>query len=97
MKTGGAQPRSYIHRVEMIIKTKNHKHMITTNVERFIELQTAINNQIDQYGQADEQLADELDQLGDQLTDAEISALSNLMYEDTVSDGEYEEYECWVD
>jgi hypothetical protein len=71
--------------------------MITTNVERFIELQTAINNQIDQYGQADEQLADELDQLGDQLTDAEISALSNLMYEDAVSDGEYEEYECWVD
>jgi hypothetical protein len=68
--------------------------MITTNVERFIELQTAINNQIDQYGQADEQLADELDQLGDQLTDAEISALSNLMYEDAVSDGEYEEYEC---
>lgn len=71
--------------------------MITTNVERFIELQTAINNQIDQYGEANEELVDELDQLGDQLTDAEISALSNLMYEDAVSDGEYEEYECWVD
>ncbi len=71
--------------------------MITTNVERFIELQTAINNQIDQYGQADEQLVDELDQLGDQLTDAEISALSNLMYEDAVSDGEYEENELITD
>lgn len=68
--------------------------MITTNVERFIELQTTINNQIDQYGEANEELVDELDQLGDQLTDAEISALSNLMYEDAVSDGEYEEYEC---
>ena len=68
--------------------------MITTNIERFIELQTAINNQITEYGEANEELVDELDQLGDQLTDAEISALSNLMYEDAISDGEYEEYEC---
>ena len=68
--------------------------MITANVERFIELQTAINNQITEYGEANEELVDELDQLGDQLTDAEISALSNLMYEDAISDGEYEEYEC---
>jgi hypothetical protein len=49
--------------------------MITVNVKRFIELQTQINTQITQYGEADAQLAGELDLLGDQLTGDEINQL----------------------
>ena len=49
--------------------------MTSTNVKRFIELQTQINAQIDQYGEADAQLAGELDLLGDQLTGDEINQL----------------------
>ncbi len=50
-----------------------------TRVQRFIELQTAINNQITQYGKADHQMADELDHLGDQLTNEEIAVLCNFV------------------
>jgi|LauGreDrversion4_2_1035121.scaffolds.fasta_scaffold179951_4 hypothetical protein len=46
---------------------------MTTNVNRFIELQLQINNQIDTVGQADHQLADELEYLSDQLTNSEIN------------------------
>jgi hypothetical protein len=70
--------------------------MITTNVERFIELQTTINNQIHQHGEADEQLAGELEMLGDQLTNEEIAALSNLMYEDVTVEMEYEDIEWMI-
>jgi len=70
--------------------------MITTNVERFIELQTTINNQILITGEADEQLADELEALGDQLTNEEISTLSNLMCDDVVEEMEYEDAEWMI-
>ena len=71
--------------------------MITVNVKRFIELQTQVNNQIDWNGQADTALADELDALGDQLTDTEISVLTTLMYEDTVDNMEYEDIEWSIE
>jgi hypothetical protein len=58
--------------------------MITLNIKRFIALQTQVNNQIDQYGEADAQLADELEVLGDQLTGTEVSVLCSYMEEDTV-------------
>ena len=64
--------------------------MTTTNVKRFIELQTAINNQIDQYGEADAQLVGELDLVGNQLTGDEINQLY-LHYEG--DDMEYEDVE----
>lgn len=44
----------------------------TTRVQRFIELQNQINDQIDQHGEADAQLIGELNILGDQLTNDEI-------------------------
>jgi hypothetical protein len=46
---------------------------MSTNVQRFIALQTQINNQIDTVGQADIQLAGELDYIGDQLSNDEIN------------------------
>jgi len=71
--------------------------MITANVKRFIELQNQVNNQIDQHGEADVQLADELESLGDQLTNAEISVLCTYMEEDVVEDMEYEDIEWMVE
>jgi len=49
--------------------------MITVNVKRFLELQNEINIQISNNGEADAQLAGELDLLGDQLTGDEINQL----------------------
>ena len=49
--------------------------MITVNVKRFIALQTQVNAQIDQYGEADVQLAGELEIVGDQLTGSEVAVL----------------------
>ena len=49
--------------------------MITVNVKRFIEIQNEINIQIRNNGEADAQLAGELDLLGDQLTGDEINQL----------------------
>ena len=46
-----------------------------TRVQRFIALQTQINNQIDTVGQADIQLAGELDYIGDQLSNDEINQI----------------------
>ncbi len=40
---------------------------MTTNAKRFIMLQEQINKQIDTVGQADIELADELDRISDQL------------------------------
>jgi hypothetical protein len=49
--------------------------MITVNVKRFIALQTQVNAQINQYGEADVQLAGELEIVGDQLTGTEVAVL----------------------
>ena len=58
--------------------------MITANVKRFIALQTQVNNQIDLFGEADTQLVDSLEVLGDQLTSDEISVLCSYMEENTM-------------
>jgi len=69
---------------------------MSTNVERFIQLQTTINEQIGTYGEADPQLVGELELLGDQLTYDEISIVSNYLA-DYIEDGEqYEDVE-WMD
>jgi hypothetical protein len=65
--------------------------MITLNVKRFIALQTQVNNQIDQYGEADTQTAGELEVLGDQLTGTEIAILCSYYEGDDVEDMEMEE------
>lgn len=65
--------------------------MITANVKRFIELQTQVNNQIDQYGEADVQTAGELEVLGDQLTGTEVAILCSYYEGDGVEDMEMEE------
>ena len=62
--------------------------MITVNVKRFIALQNQINNQIDQYGEADAQLAGELELVGDQLTGSEIAVLCSYYEKDDMSDGD---------
>ena len=64
--------------------------MTSTNVIKFIELQTAINAQIDARGEADAQLVGELELLGDQLTGDEINQLY-LNYEG--DEMEYEDVE----
>jgi len=69
---------------------------MSTNVERFIQLQTLVNEQIDKYGEADPQLVGELELLGDQLTYDEISIVSNYLAELTEGDIEYEDVE-WMD
>ena len=62
-----------------------------TRVQRVIELQATINQQIDEYGYAtDEAMVDEMDQLIDQLSDREIGILSNFISHD---DMEYEDIE----
>ena len=62
-----------------------------TRVQRVIELQTHINQQIDKYGYAtDEAMVDEMDLLIDQLSDREIGILSNFISHD---DMEYEDIE----
>jgi hypothetical protein len=65
--------------------------MITLNVKRFIALQTQVNNQIDQYGEADAQTAGELEVLGDQLTGTEVAILCSHYEGDDVEDMEMEE------
>ena len=64
--------------------------MTSTNVIKFIELQNAINAQIDARGEANAQLVGELDLLGDQLTGDEINQLY-LNYEG--DEMEYEDVE----
>ena len=67
--------------------------MTSINVTKFIALQNAINAQITKYGEADAQLAGELDLLGDQLTGDEINQLY-VHYEG--DDMEYEDVEDQV-
>lgn len=69
---------------------------MSTNVERFIQLQDTINDQISKYGEADPQLVGELELLGDQLTYDEISIVSNYLAELTEGDIEYDDVE-WMD
>ncbi len=69
---------------------------MSTNVEQFIQLQDTINEQISKYGEADPQLVDKLELLGDQLTYDEISIVSNYLAELTEGDIEYEDVE-WMD
>ena len=58
-----------------------------TRVQRVIELQTQLNQQIDEYGYAtDEEVVNELDHLMDQLFDREIGILCNLVENDGVED-----------
>jgi len=49
--------------------------MITVNVKRFIALQNQVNDQIRTNGEADVQLAGELEIVGDQLTGTEVAVL----------------------
>jgi hypothetical protein len=68
---------------------------MNSNVIKFIELQNAINNQINTYGVAEDQLADELEFVGQSLSGDEMNELisyyeadANAMY-----DGDEMEYE----
>lgn len=71
--------------------------MITTNVKRFLQIQNLVNDQINHYGQADIELVDELDQLGNQLTNSEISVLSTYLSENPESDMGYEDIEWMIE
>ena len=67
--------------------------MKSVNVIKFLEMQEQINQQINQYGEADAQLVGEQEALGDQLTGDEINQLY-IHFED---DGmEYEDVEDQV-
>ena len=46
---------------------------MTTNVKRFIQLQTDANNQIDILGEANDETVSELEYIGDNLTNDEIN------------------------
>lgn len=52
--------------------------IITDNVKRFLELQEKVNNQIDEQGQAESKLVDELEKIGDNLSEQEISMVCEL-------------------
>jgi hypothetical protein len=58
--------------------------MITANVKRFMQIQDLINDQIGQHGQAEIELTNELDTLGGQLSNYEISVMHVMMYEDAL-------------
>jgi hypothetical protein len=66
--------------------------MITVNVSRFIELQTTINKQIVDNGEAEFNLVTELDELGNQLSNDEISVICLMMEADN-EDMSYEDVE----
>ena len=70
--------------------------MITVNVKRFIQIQDLVNDQIGQYGQANIELITELEQLGDRLTNDEISVLCTYLDESPVDDMEYEDIEWMI-
>ncbi len=52
--------------------------IITDNVKRFFELQEQVNKQIDEQGQAESKLVDELEKIGDNLSHEEIDMVSEL-------------------
>ncbi len=75
--------------------------MTSTNVIKFIELQNAINNQISMYGVAEDQLADELEFIGQSLSGDEMNELisfyeadANAMYDGI--EMEYEDIEYQI-
>jgi len=69
--------------------------MTSTNVIKFIELQNAINNQINTYGVAEDQLADELEFVGQSLSGDEMNELISFYEADAnaMYDGDEMEYE----
>ena len=69
--------------------------MTLENVNRFIQLQDMINDQIGQHGEADIELIAELELLGDQLTPNEISIVCNYIADGMEDDVEYEDVE-WM-
>lgn len=71
---------------------------MTANVMRFLQLQDLVNDQIAQHGIADAELADELETLGDQLTNDEISMLcAHVEDREPIDDMEYEDIEDWIE
>jgi len=68
---------------------------MSTNVIKFIELQNAINNQIDTYGVAEDQLVDELEFVGQSMGSTELFELMSYYEADANSlyDGDEMEYE----
>ena len=60
--------------------------MITVNVKRFIALQNQVNDQIRTNGEADVQLAGELEIVGDQLTGTEVAVLCSYYEGDDVGE-----------
>jgi len=59
-----------------------------TRVQRFIQLNAQINEQIDTYGEAEIELTNELALLGDQLTGSEIAELYLHYDGDTMVEGD---------
>lgn len=70
---------------------------MSTNVQRFIELQTQVNNQIDTVGQADFQLVDELELLGDSLDNDEINEVCEWYNNVSEVEMEYEDIEWMIE
>ena len=65
--------------------------MISSNTQRYLQIQDMINDQIGQHGQADIELIDELEAIGRELTRDEISIIFNYM--DALDEGYDVEYE----
>jgi hypothetical protein len=60
--------------------------MITVNIKRFIALQNQVNDQIRTNGEADVQLAGELEIVGNQLTGTEVAVLCSYYEGDDVGE-----------
>jgi len=65
--------------------------MISSNTQRYLQIQDMINDQIGQHGQADIELIDELEAIGRELTRDEVSIIFNYM--DALDEGYDVEYE----
>jgi len=65
--------------------------MISSNTQRYLQIQDMINDQIGQHGQADIELIDELEAIGRELTRNEVSIIFNYM--DALDEGYNVEYE----
>jgi hypothetical protein len=64
--------------------------MISSNTQRYLQIQDMINDQIGQHGQADIELIDELEAIGRELTRDEVSIIFNYM--DALDEGYNVEY-----
>ena len=69
----------------------NVERFTSSNVERYLQIQDMINDQIGQHGQADIELIDELEAIGRELTRDEVSIIFNYM--DALDEGYNVEYE----